>query len=216
MRGRSIPAPIPPVHTTSPRPSGPPPRPDAAGRTVREERRWIPTATAALIVVVVVWGGYAVAGVLTSPAGQPHTVGDAVTIRPAAGWQLVGALGPAGEGARFTRGSGTLDIFTGSATEDPRALAQAYVEESLDPSSSRLMLTPASEWRAVPLQGGLTAVRLGYGGIFDQSGVPIEGEVTAAVGTGGIGVVFDGWGPQGQLRFVLDDVHAMVAGADFP
>jgi hypothetical protein len=170
----------------------------------------------ALTIVVVVLGGYVTAGALAAPASARRTVGGVVTIRPAAGWVPVGDLGPAAGGARFTRGSGTLDVLTGSAPGDARALAQSYVDGSLDPNSSRLTVTPPTEWGAVPLRGGLTGVRLGYIGVFDQSGVPIEGEVTAVVTAGGSGVVFDGWAPQGQLRFVVDDVHAMVAGASFP
>jgi hypothetical protein len=68
----------------------------------------------------------------------------------------------------------------------------------------------------VTLDGGLPAVRLSYSGVFDQSGVPIEGEVTVAVTPSGWGVVFDVWAPQGQLRFVLEDAHAMERGATFP
>ena len=165
-----------------------------------------------MIVVVVVLGGYVAAGALADPSGAPHTVGGIVTIRPAPMWQLAGTPGAAG--ARFTRGSGTLDVFTGPAPGDVRALAQSYVEGSLDPHSSRLTVTPPTEWQAVSL-GGLTGIRLGYVGVFDQSGVPIEGEVTAAVTTAGAGVVFDGWAPHGQLRFVLSDLRAMVSEATF-
>ena len=195
-----------------PRSSFPPPRPDAVARGVRQERRWTPAGAVALVVLVVVVGGYVAAAALAGPSGAPHTVGGVVTIRPARMWQLAGASGAAA--ARFTRGSGTLDVFTGPAPDDVRALAQTYVEGSLDPHSSRLTVTPPTEWQAVSL-GGLTGIRLGYIGVFDQSRVPIEGEVTAAVTAAGAGVVFDGWAPQGQLRFVLGDLRDMVSEARF-
>ena len=183
---------------------------------MREERRWLPAAVVTLVIVVVVLGGYVTAGALAGGAGASHAVGGVVTVRPAPGWVFVGELGSSDAPARFTRGSATLDVLTGSAPGDARTLAQIYVEDTLDPSSNGLSVSPATEWRAASLDGGLTGVRLGYSGIFDQSGVPIEGEVTAVVTSGGAGVVFDGWAPQGQLRFAADDVHAMVEEATFP
>ena len=203
------------MQPSSPTSPASPSRPDAAPGTVRRERRWLPTVAVALAVAVVVLGGYVTAGALTGAAGSAHLVGGVVTVRPASGWEPVGAPGTS-SAARFTRGSATLDVFTGTAQGDARALADAYVEGSLDPSSSGLSVSPATEWRAVPMDGGLVGVRLGYSGVFDQSGVPIEGEITAVVTASGAGVVFDGWAPQGQLRFALEDMRAMVDGATFP
>jgi hypothetical protein len=182
---------------------------------VRSERRWLPSAAVALVIVVVVLGGYVTAGALTGPEGPARTVGGAVTLRPPAGWEEVVDPDVPGTEARFSRGSATLDVFTGPAVGDARALAESYVRGSLDPSSSRLTVSSPTGWQAVPLDGGLTGVRLGYIGVFDQSGVPIEGEVTAVVTRTGAGVVFDGWAPQGQLRFGLDDVHTMIGRAVF-
>lgn len=204
------------MQPSSPTSPASPTRPDAAPGTVRRERRWLPTAAVALAVAVVVLGGYVTAGALAGVAGSAHLVGGVITVRPAPGWELVGPPGTSSVAARFTRGSATLDVFTGAAQGDARAIAEAYVEGSLDPSSDALSVSPATEWRAVPLDGGLVGVRLGYSGVFDQSGVPIEGEVTAAVTAAGDFAVFDGWAPQGQLRFALEDVRAMVDGATFP
>ncbi len=169
----------------------------------------------ALVIVVVVLGGYVTAGALAGGGDAARTVGGAVTVRPASGWVAVDDPGDPGTEARFTRGSATLDVFAGPAGGDARALAEAYVRGSLDPNSTRLTVPPPAGWVTVPLAGGLTGVRLGYIGVFDQSGVPIEGEVTAVITPGGAGVVFDGWAPQGQLRFGLDDVQAMIEGAVF-
>jgi hypothetical protein len=203
---------------TSPHPpSAPPPRPDAAARTVRRERRWRPTLAVAAVIVAVVLGGYVTADELSPPAGQIRTVAGAVTVAPASGWSFVEDLGaPGGAGARFTRGAGTFDVFAGRAAGgDAAALARTYVVGSLEAGATG-PLTVSPDLRAVQLGGDITGARLSYVGVFDQSGVPIEGEVTAAIGPSGAGVVFDGWAPQGQLQFVLDDVHAMEEGATFP
>jgi hypothetical protein len=182
---------------------------------VRSQRRWSPALAVVAVILVVVLGGYVTAGALSTSTAAPFTVGGVVTVHPAGGWRFVDQTGgPAGAGARITRGSGTLDVFTGPAVGDAAAIARAYVLGSLEPGSTSLTVSPGLD--AVTLDGGLPAVRLSYSGIFDQSGVPIEGEVTVAVTPGGSGVVFDVWAPQGQLRFVLDDAHAMELGATYP
>jgi hypothetical protein len=38
--------------------------------------------------------------------------------------------------------------------------------------------------------------------------------LTAVVSPTGVGVVFDGWAPSGQLRFVIDDIRTMVRTAE--
>jgi hypothetical protein len=181
---------------------------------VRRERRWAPTLAVIVVLVTVVLGGYVTAGALSASTGGPRTVGGIVTVEPAAGWRFVEDIGgPSGAGGRFTRGSGTLDVLVGRAVGDAPTTARAYILGSLEPNSNGLTVSPGLD--PVPLDGGLTAVRLSYSGVFDQSGVPIEGEVTVAVTPAGAGVIFDAWAPQGQLRFVLDDVHAMETGARF-
>jgi hypothetical protein len=51
-------------------------------------------------------------------------------------------------------------------------------------------------------------------GTFPGVPAPIEGQVTAIVSGSGVGVVFDGWSPSGLLQFALDDVEAMIDGAE--
>jgi hypothetical protein len=106
-------------------------------------------------------------------------------------------------------------VFAGPVAGDAAALARSYVAGSLEAGATG-PLTVSPDLRAVQLGGGVTGARLSYVGVFDQSGVPIEGEVTAVIAPSGAGIVFDGWAPQGQLQFVLDDVHAMEEGATFP
>ena len=38
-------------------------------------------------------------------------------------------------------------------------------------------------------------------------------EVTAVVSPTGVGAVFDGWGAKGVLRYVVEDVRAMIEAA---
>lgn len=204
------------METSLHRSSAPPPRPDAAARTVRRERRWLPALAVASFIVAVVLGGYVTAGALSTPASQTRTVAGAGTTVTAPGWLLVHDLGTPGSAAsRFTRGAGTFDVIAGPAGGDAAAVARTYVVESLEAGASG-PLTVSPDLQAVQLAGGVTGARFSYVGVFDQSGVPIEGEVTTAAAPSGVGVVFDGWAPQGQLRFVLDDVHAMEEGATFP
>ena len=144
-------------------------------------------------------------------------MGGVVTVRPAPGWELVGAPGTSSVAARFTRGSATLDVFTGPAQGDARALAEAYVEGSLDPSSNALSVSPATEWRAVPLDGGLAGRPAGLQRrLRPERRADRGGGHRRRHGGRRLGVVFDGWAPQGQLRFALEDVRAMVDGATFP
>jgi hypothetical protein len=198
------------VKTPSAAPSAPPPRPDAAPGSLRTERRWLPTIVVAAVIALVVLGGYITAAALSTPAGRPETVNGIVTVQPLSDWAFAGRLeSRAGPGIRFTRGSGTLDVFAASFTGDAGALAERYAVDVLEPEADRLSVSPNLE--QVRLPGGRTAVRFSYIGVFGQAGgSPIEGEVTVLVTPSGAGVVFDGWAPQGLLRFVLGDEHTMI------
>ena len=174
------------------------------------ERRWLPTLTVAAVIVGVVAGGYVVASALGEPIGSATAVGPAVTIAPRPGWELAERFEDP-LGARFTRGNANLDVaslpFGGSDLD----LLSAYVRDVLEPDSGQLHV---SEVRGpIRLGEGLTGSRIVYVGTFGDVQAPIEGEVTAVVSPSGTGVVFDGWGPSGQLRFAIDDIRAMVRTA---
>ena len=64
------------------------------------------------------------------------------------------------------------------------------------------------------LRNGLEAVRFGYIGSEPRSGSPVEGSVTVAVSPAGNGVVFDGWAFQGQLELIVEELTAMIDGAE--
>src|SRR5207247_9668947 len=60
------------------------------------------------VMVVVVFGGYVVAGALSQPAGPPVTVAGGVRVSPLSGWEGAGRSAEP-PSVRLTRGSGNLD-----------------------------------------------------------------------------------------------------------
>lgn len=175
------------------------------------ERRWIPPAIVAAVIVGVVAGGYVVADALGEPGDGSTTVSSAVTVHPLPGWELAERFGDP-PGARFTRGNASLDVASISFAGSGEDLLGAYVQEVLEPDAQQLEVSETVE--TVTLEGGLTGSRIAYVGTFGDVQVPIEGEVTAVVSPSGVGVVFDGWAPSGQLRFAIDDIRTMVRTAE--
>jgi hypothetical protein len=185
-----------------------PVRPDESPAQRVRERRWVPTVIVVALIVVVAQGARTVAEVTAGATGPAVTVGSAVTVQPRPGWDLerISTEPPA---ARFHRGPVLLDVFVYPPTVDgPAALAANYVEASLRPGLARVTVGAAA---ATTLAGGVPAVRFGYVGIT-HDGVPLEGVVIAATGTGA-SVVFDAYAPQGELATVADDLRAMFEGA---
>jgi hypothetical protein len=80
----------------------------------------LPVVVVALVIAIVVFGGYAVNGMLSSPTGPSVEVGGVVRVQPLSGWELVGRFEDP-PGVRLTRGSGSLDVvaapFSGSARD---------------------------------------------------------------------------------------------------
>ena len=176
-----------------------------------QERRWIPPLLVAVVIVGVVAGGYVVADALGEPSGGATTVSASVTVTPLPGWELAERFGDP-PGARFTRGSASLDVasiaFAGSDVD----LLAAYLQEVLEPDAEQLQVSETVE--PVALAGGLTGSRIAYVGTFGDVQAPIEGEVTAVVSPSGVGVVFDGWAPSGQLQYATSDIRTMVRTAE--
>ena len=179
--------------------------------TARRRRRILPTVGVALVLVVVVFGGYAVGGALSTPTGSPVEIAGVVRVQPRSGGEVAARVAePAG--VRLTRGGGSLDVVAIPFSGDAAALAQEYVGEVLEPEASRLSVSPEVE--VVRLASGLEGVRIAYVGRFGKSQTPIEGEVTAVVSPSGVGVVFDAWGPAGVLRYIVEDARAMTDAAE--
>lgn len=179
----------------------------------RVPRRWWPSLLVVGVLLLTVFGGYLVAGALEGPAGAPLTVADVVRVRPVSGWEPARAYSGAGfEGVSLTRGGGNLDVVV----MDPGpggviGFATRYVEEVLRPDAERLSVS--EELEPVRLADGRPGVRFSYVGVFERGGAPIEGEVTVVVASTAAGVVFDAWGPEGQLGLILPDARAMEDGS---
>ena len=183
---------------------------EARVETLSTGRALLATALVGGAIAAVVLGGYAIGGALTGAAGPPVDVAGVVRVRPLSGWELAARFEEPPR-VRLTRGSGNLDVvavpFEGTAVE----LARRYVREVLEPEARQLSVS--REVEPVRLEGGLPGVRLTYVGLFGKAQAPIEGEVTAFVSPSGDGAVFDAWGPEGVLRYVVDDVRTMIERA---
>ncbi len=167
----------------------------------------------ALVLAVVVFGGYLVAAALETPSGAPVAVGGTVAVQPLSGWEVEEPFTTAdSEGIGLTRGTGNLDVLVTAPTSGGLVeLSAGYVDRVLEPQAQRLSVSP--ELQPVELADGRGAARFGYVGVFGRGSTPIEGEVTVTVASNGAGVIFDAWAPQGQLPFTLPDIHAMQSSA---
>ncbi len=86
------------------------------------------------------------------------------------------------------------------------------MSQILTPDSQQLSVS--RQFEPVALNSGLTGVRIAYVGLFGRAHASIEGEVTAVVSPSGVGVIFDGWAPNGLLQYVSDDLHEMIDSAE--
>lgn len=186
--------------------AAPPPSAAAPHR----ERRWLPALAVLLIIVGLVGGGYAAAVAVQPPPQPPVDVAPGVRVAPAEGWVVADRFRDP-PGVRLTTGSATLDVFAPAFPGSAAELFDAYVEQVLDPAAEQLSVGDPQE---VVLASGLVAVRGGYVGVFSGVAAPVEGEVTAVVGSGGTTVVFDGWAGQGLLAQAVDEMREMIDGAE--
>jgi hypothetical protein len=174
------------------------------------ERAVLPLVALIAVLGAVVFGGYVVSDAIASPGGGPVDVGAIVRIHPPPGW-AVAKRSTDPPSVRLSRGNGTLDVLAGRFSGSPEDLLRIYVTRNLEPQAQQLSVSRPEQVR---LASGLTGLRVSYVGTFGGVGTPIEGEVTAAVSSSGDGVIFDGWAPSGSLGAVLDDIEAMVDGAE--
>ncbi len=174
------------------------------------ERRLLPALTVLAVLAAVVLGGYATAGVLSSPAGPPVDVAGLVRVRPLSGWELARRFDDP-PGARLTRGSANLDVLALSFAGTSEALLRDYVDSVLEREGRQLSVSGVE---TVALASGLEGARVSYVGTFGDVPSPIEGEATAVVSASGVGVIFDGWAPSGLLQYARGDVETMIERAE--
>ena len=175
------------------------------------QRRWTPVIALATVLAAVTSGGYLASDALGEIQGGAVAVGTSVRVTPFPGWELADSSTDP-DRIRLTSGSTSLDVaafpFDGTDVD----LLTRYVDNILEPGAEQFRVS--EEVDSVRLASGLTGSRIAYVGLFGDVQAPIEGEVTAVVSPTGSGVIFDGWAPSGQLQFAIDDVHAMVRGAE--
>ena len=174
------------------------------------EHTVLPVAAVVVVLTVVVFGGYVTAGALSSRTGAAVDVAGLVRVTPLAGWEVADRSSDP-SGVRLTRGSGTLDVFAGSFSDAADDLMREYVVGSLESQAEQLSV---SQVETVELASGPRGVRVSYVGTFHDVPAPIEGEVTAVVSNSGVGVIFDGWAPSGQLQSVRGAVRTMIETAE--
>lgn len=174
-------------------------------------RRWIPVLVLAALIVGIVSGGYLTSDALGKAGGDTVVVSSSVTVTALPGWELADRFeGPTG--VRLSKGGASLDVASLPFTGGSEGLLAAYVENILEPEAEQFRLSETVE--GVVLDSGRVGARITYVGLFGDVQAPIEGEVTAVGTPGGLGVIFDGWAPSGQLAFAIDDIHTMVRRAE--
>jgi hypothetical protein len=198
--------------------SGVPGRPDAPSGAFRPRRRWLPVWVVTAVIAVTVLGGFVTAAALPAPPARRVTVGT-IVLRPLQGWSVVrrDRTAVAGGAAhadfvQLSRGNGALDVLAITGLPpDVETAARFYAEEVLRRQLERLSV---SGLESVLLGSGLAALRFGYIGNEPSSGAAIEGSVTVAVGRSGTVAIFDGWGAEGQLELLAEELGAMIDGAE--
>jgi hypothetical protein len=172
------------------------------------ERTVLPVIGVVVVIVAVLFGGYAVAGSLA--AEGPVDVAGVVRVFPLPGWELAARFDQP-PGVRLARGSVNLVVATVSFTGSSQDLLRDYVTDALESEAEQLSVSPVE---VVTIRSGLSASRVTYVGSFGDVQVPIEGTLTTVVSASGVGAVFDGWAPSGLLRSALGDIETIVDRAE--
>ncbi len=191
-----------------------------AGPSAPKERKWLPTLSVLVVVVVVSLGGLVAVGETqgtlaqtdlgTDPGGEPRkpvVVLGSVTITPLRGWEEAERFEKP-EGVRLTKGVATLDAVGLPFQGTPEDLFEAYVSDVLTSEASQLQ--SAKQLEIVHLDVGFTAVRGFYFGVFGERNAQIEGELTTVLIPEGIGIVLDGWAETGSYQFLRHEVNQMI------
>lgn len=176
-----------------------------------DHRRWVPVLVLAVVIAGVVTGGYVTSDALGDTGDETVTISASVRVTALPGWELAERFGDP-PGIRLTSGSTSLDVATIPFTGTDVDLLASYVDEVLAPDAEQFQVS--EEVEAVRLASGLTGTRIAYVGLFGDVQAPIEGEVTAVVSPSGVGVIFDGWAPAGQLQFEIDEIDTMIDRAE--
>lgn len=178
-----------------------PARPDEAPSQRRVERRWTPVLAVGALILVVTAG----AGPFVGGASDPDAavVVGRLRVSPEQGWTVASSTAGPPAQALLRRGSAALLVTAvpdagGSAT----ALAQAYRDDVLEDRFAMLTVGEAAV-------DGPSRVGFSYVGITDEGGT-LEGVVVVEIPAPGLGAVFDGFAPEGDLAWAIDDLGDMI------
>jgi len=211
-----------PTVTPPPPPPATPPPPPAPPR----ERTWFPLLGVIVVILVVGFGGFVVAGeprqVVDDPDPDPDPLNrveiiPGVTLAPVQGWEVNDRyLQPVGEdeidAVRLSSGTASFDVLAGTYQGSPEDLFLIYVEQVLLPFADQLQVSDQVE--TFTTDQGYRGVRGFYLGVFPDVQAPIEGELSAVLTPGGLGLISDGWTTEGQLARVIDATRAMTASVE--
>jgi hypothetical protein len=137
--------------------------------------------------------------------GSPVAVTENVSIQLAEGWTVAQALqNPPGIVVTGAGGNALIGVPPGSGAPDD--LLEFYVNEILASEAQQLSV---GEAEPLGLASG-SALAASYVGVFPDVGAPLEGQVIAIVAPTGVGVVVDGWAPEGTYISIEDQVLAMA------
>lgn len=198
-----------------------PPPPPPAPLPHLKERKWLPTLGVLLVMVFVSLGGFFFVGEPREAIGRPEPLFDdpipvvqGLTIRPLRTWEVgepiqISIPGVTLNGVRLGGGAALLDVVAAPGAGDPASIWNVYAADVLAADAEQLRVS--SELEPFATDQGIQGVRGSYLGVFPGVASPLEGEVTAVVMPDGLGVIADGWAPEGQLTAHLEDIRAMVA-----
>jgi hypothetical protein len=137
--------------------------------------------------------------------GEQVPVTENVAIQLAEGWSVTQqAENP--PGVILTGPGGNALVGAPPGSGPPESLLEFYVNEILAGQADQLSV---GEAEPLGLASG-SALAASYIGVFPDVGTPLEGQVVAVVSPSGIGVVVDGWAPQGAYVGIRDQVLAMA------
>src|SRR5438552_2555793 len=106
------------------------------------------------------------------------------------------------QGVRFQKGGVTVDVGLAAFTNPPSDLVAAYVNQVLIPNSQGAKVSPTHI--TIARNGRPTAVAT-WTGNLKGFGTAVEGEISTQVTETGVGIIVNGFAPQGQLAAARDE-----------
>jgi hypothetical protein len=127
-------------------------------------------------------------------------------VTPPPGWVAVGDPLQL-QGVRFQKGGVTVDVGLAAFTNPPSDLLAAYVNQVLIPNSQGVKVSPSQITIA---RNGRPTARATFTGNLKGFGTAVEGEISTQVWETGVGIVVNGFAPQGQLAVARDEIEAFT------